>query len=136
MGGKKKRRIGNIQAFMMIFIAVLADFIQMITKLLHAIPVVGNAAALFIGWGITLFLTIIFFSWFLVIGVNYFDKAARKIILYFGSVIIELIPLVNAIPAWTFMVVTMIMVVRLEDRAYNKKQVKLKKKLKFVVQSA
>lgn len=105
-------RIHTIMAGLMIGLAVLADGIQFLLTL----TVIGSIAAIFV----SAFVWIVFLIWFAVCGVSYFDRggAVRGLILI-SSVITELVPLINALPATTLGVVALIIHSRIEDRKRN-----------------
>jgi hypothetical protein len=57
-----------------------------------------------------------FFIWFAVLGVNYSGKnGATKMLISLASFIVELIPIIDALPAITFGVAALIVQTRLED---------------------
>lgn len=94
--------ISNVQAGLMIGVAILFDLIQAGTKTFHFIPGIGNLFALFSGWFISICGWIIFTLWFMLNGISPFR--AKKLIVYASGGIIEMIPLLNALPGWTISV--------------------------------
>lgn len=118
-------RIGTTTAAVMIFFAVLLDAIQFIATFLNIIPGLGVA----VNWFIAIFAAIAFGLWFTLSGINYFSgkQAARKTLIAFSSVIIELLPIIDALPAITSGVVLMIVVSRIEDAEKNMDSEKTKK---------
>lgn len=99
--------IGNVTAGLLIGLALLFDGIQFLLTL----TVLG---ALF-SWLVTVIAWTIFLIAFALVGENYFQKnMARKMLITGASVVAELIPIINAIPAVTLGVVALIVQNRIE----------------------
>lgn len=115
MDEEKRQRIGNMQGALMIAVAATVDGIQF---LLNFIP--------FVGWIFTALISIFawltFFVWFKFNGVGFLEgkAAVLKFSLIFGVSILEIIPVLNDLPAWIAYIVLMILIVRAEDVMYNK----------------
>ena len=99
----------------MLGVALTIDGVQF---LLNFIP--------FIGWIfvslISIFAWLTFYLWFKLNGIPFLrGKAALLRITSILSVggIIEIIPILNDLPAWTFAVAVMLVIVKLEDKMYN-----------------
>ncbi len=90
---------------MMIVVAVFFDVLQMILTWL----VIG---ALF-SWAVTIFGTLVFYLWFKQHGVNF--VTSRRLGTVLGIGIIELVPIVNALPGWTIAVILNILYSRNEE---------------------
>ncbi len=128
----ENKRIGNIQAGFMMAIAVLADAIQALTKLLALIPFAGWLAALVVGWSVTICAIPGFWLWFRLNEIKMIDKAGgkvvRKVLVKLSGPLIETIPLINALPGWTFSVTATIIMSRIDD-IKKEKEMEMKKKL-------
>lgn len=109
----RERKIGNGAAVAIIGIALIIDGIQALLTL----TVVGSIVATFVtfiaGFG--------FFLWFTLLGVKYLGKeGGKKALIGLASLIAELVPFVNALPATTAGVLGII----LTERAKELKQEK------------
>lgn len=103
----KKRTIGNITAGLMIATALLFDGIQaLLTMSVFLLPFAYFFT--FLGW-------IIFFLWFAILGVRYAGDGGRKLLAAFASVIVELTPVISALPGITAGVIGIIVQTRIED---------------------
>lgn len=87
----KKTKITETQKWLMLGVAITFDT----TTLVNLIPVVGQIGSFFVG----LFATMTFWLWFLMNGMS-FSKPKNVLGLAGGS-IIEMIPVLNVLPAWT-----------------------------------
>lgn len=116
---RKKPRVGNFNAGLLIGFAVLCDLTQFVLSFLHVIPYVGNAIAFVLVLYVTIVAYLVLGIWFAICGVNYFtgNKAALKVLTLLASIGIELIPIVDSLPAITAGVITMVIVSRIEDAA-------------------
>jgi hypothetical protein len=105
------RKISNITAFFMIIVALLFDLLQF---LLTIMVITAPLSIL-----VTFFALCIFGVWFAVLGVNYFSgrKVALKTLSAIGSVIVEMVPLIDGLPAITAGVAGVILGTRLENKA-------------------
>ena len=115
--GTPRVRVGNFMGGALIALAFLFDLIQFLVSFLHVVPWVGNAIAFVVALFITCFAYITFGIWFALLRVNYFTgkQAALKILTLIGTLGLELIPLIDALPAITAGVITMVIVSRIED---------------------
>lgn len=115
--GTPRMRVGNLMGGALIALAFLFDLIQFLVSFLHVVPWVGNAIAFVVALFITCFAYITFGIWFALLRVNYFTgkQAALKILTLIGTLGLELIPLIDTLPAITAGVITMVLVSRLED---------------------
>lgn len=109
-GQQKPPRVSAITLFFMIMISIVLDGVQFLLTL----TVVG---ALF-AWLVTALAMCIFGVWFLLLGINYFSgrKAGLKMASMFSSVVIELVPILSALPGITIGVLGVVAASRLEDR--------------------
>jgi len=115
--GGPKQRISILTAFCMVALALALDAAQDFAIFLNALPVIGTAIDVVFSWFIAALAAIIFGVWFALLRVNYFTgkKAATKMLIMFSSVVVELIPFLDALPAITFGVVALIIQTRIED---------------------
>lgn len=94
--GNDERKIDNTTFVLMLCVAVCIDSVQFALNFL-----------LIIGWIIIWMMNVLawltFYLWFKIKGVN-FSNPKRGLSL-FGGFLIELIPVINALPAWTMAVV-------------------------------
>lgn len=112
---KKKHSISTQAAFLLIALALLFDGVQAGIDLMHAIPVVGNVAAV----TFTVFLDVwaylsIWFGFKVAAPDISFMRPKRALALN-GAFLIELIPIINILPAWTLSVVIIIVTSRGEE---------------------
>lgn len=125
---RTKPRIGAIAAIVCVVIALGLDGLQFVFSLFHALnlldPVtfgvsgaIGSAIAIVVPFFISILAFLGFGFFFFFSGVNYFSgkRAALKLIAAFGSLVIELVPLLDALPAITAGVVGIIIASRIED---------------------
>ena len=110
VNGGSRYRVGMVTAIFMVGLAVLVDIAQFFLTL----TVLLALGSLFL----TFLAASIFFVWFLILGVSYFGgrKAGVKILAAAGGLVAELVPVINALPATTVAVVTVIAISRIEDR--------------------
>lgn len=90
------KKIGFVTSFLMIFLAISFDAVQ---ALFNLIPFIGNMLSVIL---IDTFAWISFYVWFKILGVD-FSKPSRMGTMI-GSGLIEMIPIVNALPTWTLAV--------------------------------
>lgn len=101
-------KIKDSTAFLMIGTALFFDFIQ---ALIGWIPVIGNILAGFLS--IIIFMT--FFLWFMMNGIKMITP--RRLTSMIGGGLIEMIPFVNILPAWTLVVVYLIGTTKVKELA-------------------
>ena len=73
----------------------VAIFFDTASALINLIPIVGQAFSFFVG----LFATMTFWLWFKINGMNF--AKPKNVFGLAGGSIIEMIPVLNALPAWT-----------------------------------
>lgn len=91
--------------------AVLFDLLQFLfTLFVFTIP---------LAWLSSMFAVVLFWLWFLVLGVSYMSgrKAGLKMATALSAVIVELVPVVQALPGTLVGVIGVIVISRLEDVA-------------------
>lgn len=106
----KGPQISNINAGFMIATALIFDAVQvLLTISVFLIP---------LSWLVTGLSITIFGVWFAVLGVNYMSgrKAGIKMLSALTATVGELVPVINALPAFTAGVVMIIISTRLEDK--------------------
>lgn len=116
-----EKRISSFTAGFMITVAVFFDGIQF---LLNLIPLIGTASAEVLG----IIAWLIFYIWFKMKGVSFSDTKKSAALLLGG--IVELMPVLSALPAWTLSTVLIIALTRAEDMVAIKKGVFSKEKVK------
>lgn len=114
---EKVNRISILNQISLLIVFPLMDAVQAVTKLLYLIPVFGAIAAILIGILISLMALIAFSIWMPVIGIPLFNGFP----LLMTTTIMELVPLLNALPGWTTLVVATIFVVNRKAK-YNEKK--------------
>ena len=103
-------RIGMIQACFMVGLCVIADLVQVLLDLTGILAIASDIVT-FIAEG-TLGI------WFMINGVQFTSgkRAVSKFLTVFGTTIIELIPIVDALPTLTIGTIFLIHASRKEDR--------------------
>ncbi len=102
-------RVSGVVAGLMVAVAILSDGLQFLLTL----TIIGSVVAMVL----SALVWVSFALWFALLGVSYFDRgAAMRGLILIGSVIVELVPLINALPATTLGVVALILHARAEDR--------------------
>jgi hypothetical protein len=114
---RKKHKIGNVTALVMVMLAVLFDIAQFGATFLHVVPAIGNAAAIVIAWFIAILSISTFALWFALSGVNYISGrgAGRRMLIALSAVIVELVPIIDALPGITIGVIGIIIESRISD---------------------
>lgn len=102
------KRISPVTASFIIGTALIFDGLQFILTL----TVFGSV----LSWFIAMIAWIIFFIWFALLGVNYASGGGKKLAAAGASLITELIPLIDALPALTLGVTTVIIQHNIEVR--------------------
>ncbi len=104
----KKTSISDVTAVLMICTALFFDAIQ---ALIGWIPLIGNAiAALF-----SIFVFMTFFLWFKLHDIKMLTP--KRLLAMVGGGVIELVPYINLLPAWTMVVVFLIGTTRVTEMA-------------------
>ena len=105
MADEKKKdgpRISPIMAILMIIMALLIDGTQFLLGLL----VIGFV----LNWIVSFYAWLSFYVWFKILNVSMSDARGMKILLTMGAALgVELIPLINMLPAWTAFAILTIM---------------------------
>lgn len=103
---EKENEIKETTAFLMIFTALFFDALQAV---IGWIPIFGNLLAM----GISLFAFMTFFLWFYVYGISM--TTPKRLGGMIGGGIIEMIPYIDLIPAWTFVVIYLIGTTKIKE---------------------
>jgi hypothetical protein len=108
---KVPRKISNITAFFMITVALLLDLLQFLLTLLVLTSPIAEL--------VTFLALCIFGVWFAIMRVNYFSgrKVGMKVASAFGSAVVELVPILDAVPGITLGVAGVIVATRIEERS-------------------
>jgi hypothetical protein len=91
---------------LMVCVALFFDLVQFLLDLFHGIPVVGNAFAIVATALLSVFAFLVFWFWFFMHGIRF--NTAKRLLSMGGGFIFELIPILNALPAWTLAVIVVI----------------------------
>lgn len=94
---------------MMIAVALFFDGIQAGTIYIYFIPFIGLILEPLIAGGVSLFAFITFSLWFKLSGMKFDSKIVATTV---GTFFIELIPGLNALPAWTLSVVLVFLFIK------------------------
>jgi hypothetical protein len=113
---EKRQRIGFLTALLMVLLALIFDGVQFLVLILIVVPGIGFVLQL-VSYLITGIAFVTFLLWFTLCGVSLIKgkRAAMKMITALASCIVELVPLLDAIPTITFGVVALIIQTRIED---------------------
>lgn len=111
---KIEPKINNVTAALMITVAGLIDLSDVGIDLFHFIPVVGNVFAIVATTALSIFAWLTFYTWFKIKGVNF--SSPKRALAFNGGFLIELIPVLNALPAWTAAVLIIIGSMRVEEK--------------------
>jgi len=105
---EKKERISKITGYSMMIVAGCIDLLQAgLTAI--GIGLIGGSL-------LTLCSVIGFYIWFQIHGVSWSPQNPKKFLTMLGGNTLELIPAVNALPAWLAMIGTVVWMTRNEDR--------------------
>ncbi len=110
-----KERISILNAVSMIGFALFCDGIQGFAVFLNGVPAIGTIIDVAFSWIISIFATVVFGVWFAICGVYGGQNASKKMLIMFSTVVVELVPIIDALPAITFGVVALIIQTRIED---------------------
>jgi|GEM_PF-2901203 len=97
----------------MLGVALFYDFMQIKVSLMHTLPFVGNVIAWLGTTIIDLYALLTFFVWFKVHDVSFANP--KRGLTMAGALIVELVPILNAVPAWTLAVIICFITVRGEE---------------------
>lgn len=110
---KKPHTIPTITAVLMAAVALLFDAVQAGTNLLHLIPYIGNLSAIIATTLMDVWAFLTLYVWFKLHGVSFANP--KRGLTMAGTLLIEVIPALNALPAWTAAVVIIFLTTRAEE---------------------
>lgn len=102
-----KEKIDNITAAMMISTAILVDGIQILLTIIFIGP--------FVNWLISIFAFMTFFLWFMLKGVK-FTSNPKRVFTFMGGSLMEVIPGIATLPAWTATIVITLLTIKTEEK--------------------
>ena len=105
---KEKSGLKDTTIFLMIFTALLFDAMQ---ALIGWIPFFGDVLSSLL----SIFIFLTFFLWFMMNGIKMVTP--KKLGAMVGGGVIEMIPYVNLLPAWTLVVVVLIGTTKIKEMA-------------------
>ena len=108
-----RERISGATATFKAVTAGMFDFLQGILNF-AIIGVVMSSLVSVAAW-------LTFFMWFKFHDVGFFEGGVRKVIIMGAALLVEIVPILNTLPAWTVAVLLLIAIVWKEDKRYNKK---------------
>ena len=104
---EKKHKIGNVTAIFMVLLALIADGLQFLLTLAVILIPLSLLLTFLCGIGFAL--------WFFLLGAYSGKGAEKKVLTSLVSVVAEIIPVINAVPAITAGVVINIVLSRMDD---------------------
>lgn len=104
---KKKHKIGNVTAGFMLLLALVADGLQFLLTL--------SVLLLPLSLLVTFLCSVGFILWFFILGAYSGKGAEKKVLTSLVSMVAEIIPVINAVPAITAGVAINIALSRLDD---------------------
>lgn len=115
MASQKKHAISTQAIFLLLALAIFFDALQAGVDLMHAIPVVGNAAAIIFTTLIDVWAYLSIWFGFKLAAPSISFVSPKRALALNGALLIELIPIINMLPAWTLAVVIIVLTSRAED---------------------
>ncbi|HBV01338.1 MAG TPA: hypothetical protein DEF00_03025 [Candidatus Taylorbacteria bacterium] len=97
----------------MLATALLFDSLQFGTDIMHVIPIIGTIAQSVADILISVWAWLTFYLWFKIHGVSFMQP--KRFALLNGGALLEMIPIVNSLPAWTLAVLLLIATTRAEE---------------------
>src|SRR3989344_2139954 len=88
---EEKKGLNNTTIALMISVAIFYDVLQWLL------------AFIFMGWLVSIFALLTFYVWFKMKGMSFMKP--KRFAAFGGSFIVELIPIINILPAWTLAIV-------------------------------
>lgn len=105
--------IPTITAVLMGAVMLLFDGVQAGTDLLHFIPFIGNFSATIATTLMDVWAFLTLYIWLKLHGVSFANP--KRGLTMAGTLLVELIPVLNALPAWTASVVIIFLTTRAEE---------------------
>jgi len=97
----------------MLTVALLFDGLQFGTDLLHVLPIIGTVAQSVADILISVWAWLTFYVWFKIRGVSFINP--KRFAVLNGGALLEMIPVINTLPAWTLAVFLLIGITRAEE---------------------
>ncbi len=94
------QKISKLSSFLLLGTALFFDFLQAIVQ---PIQILGQVLAM----GVDIFAFLTFIVWFLIIGVSFISPG--RLVSIVGTFLVELVPVLDALPVWTFYILIMIL---------------------------
>lgn len=114
---QKKHSVSNTAAVLLVALALLFDGIQFGVDLMHAIPLVGNIAAVLFTTLLDVWAYLSIWFAFKVAAPQISFMSPKRALALNGALLVELIPIINVLPAWTLGTVIIILTSRGEEIA-------------------
>ncbi len=123
-GAGAQVRISNTHASALIGVALFFDAVQFMAVPMFVLPGIGGGLAIIIPFIITCSAFIVLGFWFALKRVNFLtgEQKYLKLIAAFGSLVIDIMPIISALPAITMGTVVVIIGTRIEDTVGKKKE--------------
>lgn len=132
----KEVRIGNVTAVLLIMVALLFDLAQfVITVIFGFVPLAGPGLIITATWFISMFAQIAFAIWFALLHVRGGARQtafAIRMLVYISVFVVELVPIINSIPAITLGVVALIVLSRAEDLLGDARKFRLSQSIRLL----
>ncbi|OHA88180.1 MAG: hypothetical protein A2741_01000 [Candidatus Zambryskibacteria bacterium RIFCSPHIGHO2_01_FULL_43_27] len=110
----RESRISFGTSFLMVATALFFDSAQGVFNIIGLIPVIGTVVGGTLSFMIGFFAWLTFYTWFKMHGISFMRP--QRILALWGAGLIELVPYLNALPAWTFAVLFLIATTKIEDK--------------------
>lgn len=127
-------RISSTAGWFMMSVAIVIDVFQVGFQLFHFLPFAGSMVAFLGAMGLASVGGLVFFFWFHMIGVSQIESQVKNPGTTFVLLGIEMMPLLNIVPALSIKVFVEIINSRKEDRREKKKHEKKVKNSSIVRQ--
>jgi len=95
-----RTHIDSVKTFFMVGVALMVDFLQMVVGVVAFIPFIGIILAPLFTFLISVTAWVIFFFWFALLNVHFFEKLDAKIVVWVIGALLEITPL-GILPIWT-----------------------------------
>lgn len=99
----KESKLKNVTIALMVSVAIFYDSLQALLNLI------------FMGWLVTPVAFLTFWIWFQIKAVSF--MTAQRITIVGGGTLVEMIPMLDTLPAWTAAVALMAINVRMKEKA-------------------
>lgn len=113
MSKEGAKKINTVQALGLITVAVMFDLAGLVLNLIGLIPIIGQLIA----WPVSILVNIVgiivFAVWYFLLGFGWTNP--KRLAAMFGGGLIELIPVLNALPGFTLAAIVTIVTVKAEE---------------------